>query len=49
MNLIFLHLCVKLELEEQQSQTVVTVMSIEFDLLLLVSLQWGYLQTVEYK
>ena len=38
-NLLFLHLCVKLELEEKQSHKVVTVMSIEFDLLLLVSLQ----------
>ena len=38
-NLLFLHLCVKSELEEQRSHKVVTVMSIEFDLLLLVSLQ----------
>ena len=37
-NLLFLHLCVKSELEEQRSQKVVTVKSIEFDLLLLVSL-----------
>ena len=38
--LLFLHFCVKLELEEQRSHKVVTVKSIEFDLLLLVSLQW---------
>ena len=34
-NLLFLHLCVKSELEEQRSHKVVTVMSIEFDLFLL--------------
>ena len=39
-KIAFLRLCVKLELEEQRSHKVVTVMSIEFDLLLLVSLQW---------
>ena len=38
-NLLFLHLCVKSELEEQRGRKVVTVMSIEFDLLLLVSLR----------
>ena len=38
-NLLFLHLCVKSELEELRSHKVVTVKSIEFDLLLLVSLQ----------
>ena len=38
-NLLFLHLCVKSELEEQRSHKVVTVKSIEFDLLVLVSLQ----------
>ena len=38
-SLLFLHLCVKSELEEQRRHKVVTVMSIEFDLLLLVSLQ----------
>ena len=40
MNLLFLHLCVKSELEEQQCHKVVTIKSIEFDHLLLVSLQW---------
>ena len=38
-NLRFLHLRIKPELEEQRCHKVVTVMSIEFDLLLLVSLQ----------
>ena len=37
-NLFFLHLCLKWKLEEQRSHKVVTVKSIEFDLLLLVSL-----------
>ena len=37
-NLLFLHLCLKSEPEEQRSHKVVTVMSIEIDLLLLVSL-----------
>ena len=39
-NLLFLRLCVKLELMEQRSHKVETVMSIEFDIFLLVSLQW---------
>ena len=39
-NLLFLHLCVKLELEEPRCHKVLIVMSIEFDLPLLVSLQW---------
>ena len=36
---MFLHLFVKSEIEEQRSHKVVTAISIEFDLLLLVSLQ----------
>ena len=40
-NLLFLLLCVKSELEEQRGHKVLTVMPIEFDLLLLVSLQWA--------
>ena len=44
--MLFLHLCVKSELEEQRSHKFVTVMSIEFDLLLLVSLQCYIFQLV---
>ena len=36
-NLLFLHFCVKSELEEQRGLKVVIVISIEFDLFLLVS------------
>ena len=39
MKLLFLIFCIKSELEEQRGHKVVTVKSIEFDLLLLVSLQ----------
>ena len=38
-NLLFLYLRLKSELEEQRSHKVVTTMSIEFDLRLLGSLQ----------
>ena len=38
-NLLFLHLCVKSKLEEQWGHKVLTVMSIEFALRFLVSLQ----------
>ena len=38
-NLLYLLLCLKLELEDQRGHKVLTVMPIEFDLLLLVSLQ----------
>ena len=44
-DLLFLHFCVKSELEEQRSHKVVTVMSIEFDLL-LVSLQYTDFRTL---
>ena len=39
-NWFFLHLCEKSDIDEQRGHKVVTVMSIEFDLLLLVKLQW---------
>ena len=47
--MLFLHLCIKSELEEQRSHKVVTVKSIEFDLLLLVSLQCDQLYGKEIK
>ena len=47
LNLLFLLLCVKSELEEQWGHKVLTVMSIEFDLLLLVSLQWSQLKLIK--